>query len=271
MKSFLTINLDAITENVRRIKTRCKAKGVVGVLKANAYGHGAAAVAHHLKSIGVERIAVATVREGTHLRKSGVEGPIHLLGEMPVEDAKDVLKFNLTPSVSSLPSTHALARAAGIHEAKHAVKSRSQERFQALLEQTFDIADRNKDGLLTRRELRHAVEHVGLAGHSEVLSKGLRYFAEFDEDHNGSIDKHEWTQRMGEILDEAHDSEDGSSPHALARPGQHKPKVHVNIDTGMSRVGLDYEPAGVQDFVQLAESSGVEVEGFFTHFHSAWD
>ena len=38
-------------------------------------------ISHHLKDIGVERLAVATLQEGIHLRKHGVYGPIHVFGE----------------------------------------------------------------------------------------------------------------------------------------------------------------------------------------------
>ena len=54
--------------------------GIIGVVKSGAFGHGSVQVSHHLKSIGVERLAVAVLDEAIHLRKHHVEGPIHLLG-----------------------------------------------------------------------------------------------------------------------------------------------------------------------------------------------
>ena len=55
--------------------------GIIGVVKAGAYGHGSVIISHHLKSIGVERLAVGIVDEGIHLRKHHVKGPIHVLGK----------------------------------------------------------------------------------------------------------------------------------------------------------------------------------------------
>lgn len=54
--------------------------GMISVVKAGAYGHGSVMVSRHLKSIGVERLAVATVDEGLHLRKHGIRDPIHIFG-----------------------------------------------------------------------------------------------------------------------------------------------------------------------------------------------
>ena len=50
--------------------------GVIGVMKAGAYGHGSVHVSRHLKATGVERLAVATVDEAIHLRHHDISGPI---------------------------------------------------------------------------------------------------------------------------------------------------------------------------------------------------
>ncbi len=49
-------------------------------MKGNAGGHGAIMISKHLKSIGVERLVVATIQEGKELRTAGITGPIHVLG-----------------------------------------------------------------------------------------------------------------------------------------------------------------------------------------------
>lgn len=55
--------------------------GVIGVVKAGAYGHGSIYISKHLKKIGVERLAVATLAEGMYLRKHSIPGPIHVFGK----------------------------------------------------------------------------------------------------------------------------------------------------------------------------------------------
>ena len=77
---------------------------MIAVVKANGMGHGAVIPSRHLKNVGVERLAVATVEEGKELREANIGGPIHLLGNkknitqnMPENDYDDhgnVNEFN---------------------------------------------------------------------------------------------------------------------------------------------------------------------------------
>ena len=54
--------------------------GIIGVVKAGAYGHGSVRISEHLKAIGVERLAVATTDEAIYLRNHAISGPLHVLG-----------------------------------------------------------------------------------------------------------------------------------------------------------------------------------------------
>src|SRR3989441_12267316 len=69
------VDLDAITANIAAIRERAKAD-VIAVVKADAYGHGAEAVAETSFEAGAVMVAVATVEEGLALREAGVNGPI---------------------------------------------------------------------------------------------------------------------------------------------------------------------------------------------------
>ncbi|HLN58711.1 MAG TPA: alanine racemase, partial [Thermoanaerobaculia bacterium] len=74
------IDLGAIARNYRSLQGRVgKRVAFIPVLKADAYGHGAAAVARRLGAEGARRFAVADAREGTGLRRAGVTGEILLL------------------------------------------------------------------------------------------------------------------------------------------------------------------------------------------------
>src|SRR5207245_5038119 len=72
------VDLDAIASNVEAIHTRAKAE-VIAVVKADAYGHGAEAVAETCFEAGAVMVAVATIEEGLALREGGVNGPILVL------------------------------------------------------------------------------------------------------------------------------------------------------------------------------------------------
>lgn len=73
--------------------------GVIAVVKADAYGHGAAVVATTLERAGVDALAVALVEEGLELRSAGVSRPILVLGGVHAAAAPEALRAGLTPVV----------------------------------------------------------------------------------------------------------------------------------------------------------------------------
>ncbi len=81
---------------------------VMAVVKAEAYGHGAAAVARNLNSLGVRNFAVAALDEGIRLRKSGVAGDILVLGYTDPARARDLHRYRLTQTVLDASYAEAL-------------------------------------------------------------------------------------------------------------------------------------------------------------------
>jgi alanine racemase len=88
------------------------APGIIAVVKANAYGHGARRVAQALETAGATMLAVADIEEGVDLRKSGVRAPILVFGALSVSDLDGVFDHTLTPTISSPASGQALQAAA---------------------------------------------------------------------------------------------------------------------------------------------------------------
>jgi alanine racemase len=82
------------------------APGIIAVVKANAYGHGARNVAAVLEKAGATMLAVADIEEGVDLRTSGVRAPILIFGAVSVSDLDGVFDYDLTPTISS-PATGA--------------------------------------------------------------------------------------------------------------------------------------------------------------------
>ena len=68
-------------------------------MKANAYGHGATAVAQALLMNGVEWLAVQMPEEAMQLRQAGIVAPILILGYTHAAYAADILHYNLTPTI----------------------------------------------------------------------------------------------------------------------------------------------------------------------------
>ena len=86
--------------------------GVIGVVKANAYGHGAARVGPALEAAGVTMLACADIEEGIVLRKAGVTVEILIFGALGVSELAGVFEYDLTPTVSTPSAGRALDRAA---------------------------------------------------------------------------------------------------------------------------------------------------------------
>lgn len=85
----------------------------MAVVKANAYGHGAVAVARAAVAAGAAWLAVATVDEGCQLRAAGLTAPILILAPSSVDEAASAVRAKLTVGVGDLALAAALANAAG--------------------------------------------------------------------------------------------------------------------------------------------------------------
>ena len=112
------IDLSAITHNVREIKKSLR-PGVkfCAVVKADAYGHGAVAVARTVLSAGADRLAVAILGEAIELREAGFLAPIQVLGYTPPHQARTVAVYDIAQTVYSMDGVRALA-AAGVETGK---------------------------------------------------------------------------------------------------------------------------------------------------------
>src|SRR6185503_14843187 len=96
------IDLDALVANLARIRARVAPAAVLGVIKADAYGHGAPQGARTLEAAGIDWLGVAMVEEGAEVRRAGVRAPILMLGPIRREQLPLVRRYHLPPAVSSL-------------------------------------------------------------------------------------------------------------------------------------------------------------------------
>lgn len=78
--AYVEIDLAALRQNLRGIKNRVHPAKVMAVVKADAYGHGAVAIANAALQAGAEYLAVALVEEGIELRQAGILAPILVFG-----------------------------------------------------------------------------------------------------------------------------------------------------------------------------------------------
>ncbi|MCR5664214.1 MAG: alanine racemase [Oscillospiraceae bacterium] len=166
-RTWAEIRPEALLHNYRAIRAAlpegCR---FLGVVKADAYGHGALPVSRLLQEAGADYLAVSCLDEALELRDGGITMPILILGHTP----------------------------------------------------------REYTGVLIERQITQTVS---------ALAKAREYSAE--------------AGRLGKTL-----------------------KVHLKLDTGMSRLGFlcagGYRETGAENLLRTAELPNLDIEGIYTHF-----
>ena len=102
-RTWAEIDLDALEHNY------CRAREIIGpgvkylgVVKADAYGHGAVQIARKLEQLGTDYLAVSSLDEARELRCGGVTAPILILGHTPPEMVPELIRYHITQAVSAL-------------------------------------------------------------------------------------------------------------------------------------------------------------------------
>lgn len=103
------IDLGRLWSNVEVFRSAAPGATLMAVVKADAYGHGAAEVARFLSSKGIEWFAVATVAEAVELRHAGIDGRILVFAAPLPEYLPLYAKHELDLTVSSLDVAQAVA------------------------------------------------------------------------------------------------------------------------------------------------------------------
>ena len=112
LRCYAEISLAAIRHNIREVKKRLP-EGVklLGVVKANAYGHGAVPVASYLEN-QVDYFATATIEEAIELREHGISAPILILGYVSPSQYSDLVEYDITQTIDSYAQALALEKEA---------------------------------------------------------------------------------------------------------------------------------------------------------------
>lgn len=94
------VDLGALAHNFALLRGRLAPScTVIGIVKANAYGHGAVEVAEALVRFGCSMLGVATVAEGIQLRDAGILSQVVVLGPVVPRELGDLLQHRLTPLI----------------------------------------------------------------------------------------------------------------------------------------------------------------------------
>ena len=113
-RTWTEINLDELAHNVKILRSLLNPNAkFLGVVKANAYGHGIIQTAKKLVETGADWLAVAAIPCGIELRENGITLPVLCLGQTQPEFAELITKYNISQAVGDLENGKALSQLAG--------------------------------------------------------------------------------------------------------------------------------------------------------------
>lgn len=244
-RTWVEINLDNLKHNCelvcRRVGPNVK---IMGIVKADGYGHGSVQVARALCECGVAQLGVSNFIEAMTLRRAGIDLPILILGYTPTEMAADLYRYDITQALLNAGYSERLAaeaKRAGVTVRAHVKLDTGMSRIG------YDI--RNREQLLTdiaRAVYQPSLHVTGVFTHfssaDDESPKG-REFTRLQHDRFASV--------IGELhdhcidFDEVHCCNSAASvfypewAHTMVRPGV---ILYGLSPTGRSIKGLDLRP-----------------------------
>lgn len=110
IRHLATVNRLSSIPFLKVTKERIQKTKILSVIKANAYGHGIKEVGLSLEKEGVDFLGVSDVQEGILLRKSGIKKPIVLFESTLPAFAREIIRYQLTPTICTWDLAYALDR-----------------------------------------------------------------------------------------------------------------------------------------------------------------
>ena len=165
------IDLDAIESNVRGLVALAGDAKLLAVVKGNAYGHGAIAVARAAMRCGAWGLGVVSLEEGEELRRAGIDAPILVLGASSPAVAARLVAADLRVTIASKLEAEALATAAiaaGKRARVHLKVETGLNRFGLRPDETVALAEALRDV--------NGVEVEGIATHLAAVDEGDKTF-----------------------------------------------------------------------------------------------
>ena len=98
-RTWAEIDMDALAHNYETLRIGENVK-FLGVVKADAYGHGSVQVSRLLQESGADYLAVSSIDEAVELRHNGITMPVLILGHTPKEEVSELIKNNITQAVT---------------------------------------------------------------------------------------------------------------------------------------------------------------------------
>lgn len=112
-RTWAEIDLDNLAHNFGVIRRQVGPDAkLLGVVKADAYGHGAVRVAKRLEQLGAAYLAISNIDECAELRDGGVTLPVLMLGYTPADQGERIVRLDMTQAVPNVETARAYDEAA---------------------------------------------------------------------------------------------------------------------------------------------------------------
>lgn len=240
--TWVEVDLDRFGRNLAAIRAAIgPAPGILLVVKADAYGHGAVEIARAALSHNVSMLGVATLHEGIELRSSGIEAPIVILSPSLTGEIDEIIEHRLTPCVSTLEFAHQLSKRCAARDTTGALHVEVDTGMGRT-----GVSDSDAEEFIERVAALPSLRLEGVFTHFPDADSGNTFFAE------------EQLRRYREILD------------SLVRRGIDVPIRHVANSAGVLGVSgsaLDMVRTGILAYGHYPSDRvprTVEVEGIMT-------
>lgn len=110
---YTKINLDNIKKNLQNVRKKFgDSMLIMGIVKANAYGHGAVETARALVEFGADMLGVAAIDEALELRENGITAPILILGQIFRQDYESAIENDITCTVIDVETAKGISQKA---------------------------------------------------------------------------------------------------------------------------------------------------------------
>lgn len=186
-RAWIEIDYDAIHHNCDEIQKLVGKTKIMGIVKANAYGHGDVSCAKALKDWGVDFFGVASVDEALHLRENGITENILILGYTPEEHFHHLIEENIVQSLCS----YAYACKLNDYAKEHHAKIRAHCKVDTGM---------NRTGVIYQKEEKHFEEILAEYQLSNINVEGI--FSHFPVSDDLKEDSASFTKKQIDLFNE---------------------------------------------------------------------
>lgn len=229
------INLKCLRDNLDGIRQRVtKDVKIMGIVKANAYGHGIVEIAHALVQFGVDYLGVGFLEEGLVLRHTGISTPILVLGGVLGTQIQEFLKSELDLTVSSIEIAERIERDTQLNGKS---KARVHLKIDTGMER-IGVRAENASTFIQRVARLSHLEVVGIYSHFATSDEKDKSFAQQQLDRFDMV--LQTTRKLGIEIPLKHIANSGAildlpdSNFTMVRPGIMMYGVYPSQETSQS-------------------------------------